>query len=98
MQIQQLSFADMMAKYVEKTPSLPAVMKSEVLISEPSYTSYSEVSDTKTSEKKWLLVILGIALLGICAWVVYTQKEKIKKWYVENFELQYEEDDLTLSK
>lgn len=96
MQIQQLSFADMMAKYVEKTPYLPAVMKSEVLAYEPSYTSYSEVSDTQTSGRKWLFVILGMILLGVCAWVVYTQKEKIKKWYIENFENQYEEEDLTL--
>lgn len=97
MQIQQLSFADMMAKYVEKTPSLPAVMKSEVSAHEPSYNSYSEVSDTQTSGKKWLLVILGMALLGVCAWVIYTQKEKIKKWYIENFENQYEGGDLTLN-
>lgn len=97
MQIQQLSFADMMAKYVEKTPSLPAVMKSEVSAYEPSYTSDSEVSDTQTSEKKWLLVILGMALIGVCAWVIYTQKEKIKKWYIENFENQYEGGDLTLN-
>lgn len=97
MQIQQLSFADMMAKYVEKTPSLPAVMKSEVLTYEPSYTSYSEVSYTQTSGKKWLLVILGMVLLGAFAWFVYTQKEKIKNWYVENFENQYEEDHLTLN-
>lgn len=97
MQIQQLSFADMMAKYVEKTPSLPAVMKSEVLTYEPSYTSYSEVSDTQTNGKKWLLVILGMVLLGVCAWYIYTKKEKIMKWYIENFENQHEEADLTLN-
>lgn len=94
MELQQLSFADIMAKYVE-TPSLPVISKTGALTYEPSYISYSEVSDTQSSGKKWWLFVIIMIVLGLCAWAIYTQKENIKKWYIENFENQDEQDGLT---
>lgn len=113
MQIQQLSFADMMAKYVEK-PTLPILTKSNVSIMgesftpsvtkktsisayEPSYTSYSNITNATTKSINWIKLIIGVIVFLGGGLLIYYYRKHIKKWYAKNFEKQNTEDDLTLN-
>ena len=112
MQIQQLSFADMMAKYVEnpalptftrsniinlvENSALPAIKKSSIMTHEPSYTSYTNVVDKASKSTNWLKITIWLIIFGGITLIVYRNKEKIIKWYAEHFEEQ-KEDNLNIN-
>ncbi|WP_394991480.1 hypothetical protein [Emticicia sp.] len=113
MQLQKLSFADMMAKYVEN-PALPTftgsnsinlvenyaistIKKTNIMTCEPSYTSYTNVVDTPSKSTNWLKFIIWLIIFGVFGWFIYHYRESIRKWYVEHYKNYKEEDRLNLN-
>ena len=113
MQLQKLSFADMMAKYVEN-PALPTftgsnsinlvenyaistIKKTNNMTCEPSYTSYTNVVDTPSKSTNWLKFIILGIIVGGVALLIYRNRERIRKWYAEHFEKHNKEEKTVLN-
>lgn len=109
MELQQLSFADIMAKYVEnpvlttftgsnsitlvENSDLPVFKKTCIMTCEPNYNTYTNVANTSSKSTNWLKIIILLIIILGGGLLIYYYREPIRKWYAKHFE-SWEEDDV----
>jgi hypothetical protein len=92
MKLRELSLADVMAKYVEKS-SLHTNSNYDSDLSIGSYATYDYGTPQKSLN--WRLIIIAILIVfGLLFWVLKANGESIKKWLIKRLTIEEAKKEL----